>query len=261
MGCWKKALIASAFFIACHSAFALTCAPVGGLQEVGWQRIYDGDTLLLEDGRRLRLLGINTPEMGREGRADEVGALAAKSFVERLLAGSRRLYIDPAVEDRDRYGRLLARVYLGPGRRNLSELLLEQGLGALVVVPPNGDGWQCLAAAEQRARLAGLGIWSHQPAPAATVSRSGFYVLRGRISGGSRGGDFIWLELDEHLVLRVSQRDRQRFSALPGLLGEGRRVEVRGWVIDRQARGGTLKSGYRRWMLPVRHPAMIRIIQ
>jgi micrococcal nuclease len=46
------------------------CSPEGPLQRVGLRYVSDGDTLVLSDGRRLRLIGINTPERGRDGKPD-----------------------------------------------------------------------------------------------------------------------------------------------------------------------------------------------
>ncbi|RRJ83148.1 thermonuclease family protein [Aestuariirhabdus litorea] len=260
MGVWKKALVASAFFIAWNLAQAQSCGPEGTLERVEWQRVFDGDTLLLRDGRRVRLVGVNTPELGRDGRSDGVGARAAKAFVEQRLRGGEPLLIEPAEQPRDRYGRLLARVYLGQERRSLSELLLEQGLGVLVVVPPNERGWGCLAQAEARARARRLGVWRSLPSSLSGLTHSGFYLLEGRVTGVNEGGDALWVALGERLVLRFSRHDLARFPALERRLLKGQRLEVRGWVIDRQARGGKLKPGHRRWMLPVRHPAMVRFI-
>ncbi|MCL6414959.1 thermonuclease family protein [Aestuariirhabdus sp. Z084] len=260
MGGWKKALIASAFFIVCDLALALTCEPRGELESVKWRTVFDGDTLLLADGRRLRLLGVNTPELGRDGLADEHEAVAAKQFVARQLDRNSSLYIETAEQEKDRYGRLLARVYLGPDRHSLSELLIRQGLGALVVVPPNVSGWQCLAEAERDAKQEALGIWGQWPLSPKALERSGFFVLQGEITGIDSSQKYWWLEVDRGLVLRVSKADRRRYPMLPGEGNLGQSVEVRGWVIDRQSRGGKLKKGHRRWMLPLRHPAMIEFL-
>lgn len=63
-------------------------------------RVVDGDTIDLEDGSTVRLVGIDTPEIGECGYQSAAAAL-------RELVGSRRVRLGPSDEDRDGYGRLL----------------------------------------------------------------------------------------------------------------------------------------------------------
>ena len=98
-------------------------------------RVIDGDTIeiALEDRRRgrpasrLRLWGIDCPEIGGPDREPEPGAEAAAAMT-RALAGSRRVLIElEPGRPRDAWGRLLAHVIL-PDGRCLNELLLAAGL-------------------------------------------------------------------------------------------------------------------------------------
>lgn len=85
----KKALIASAFFVAAAFIVLLStsvllapvaqadCPRLPGGFSARVEHVYDGDTVRLADGRKVRLIGVNTPELGREGRADESHARAA----------------------------------------------------------------------------------------------------------------------------------------------------------------------------------------
>lgn len=81
--------------------------------------VIDGDTIDLANGERVRLVGIDTPEVG------ECGYEAAKQRLERLALG-QRVTLRESDEDRDRYGRLLR--YVDRGRRDLGLDLIQQGL-------------------------------------------------------------------------------------------------------------------------------------
>ena len=65
--------------------------------------------------------------------------------------------IDAGVESRDKYGRLLAYVYLGDERYN--DRLLKLGYARLLVIPPNGSDARAMLHEEIDARAAGVGLW------------------------------------------------------------------------------------------------------
>jgi len=94
----------------------------GCLPSARVERVIDGDTLVLEGGRRVRLLGIDAPERGRPG------ADAATARLRELVEGRRvRLEFAAPLAGRteDRYGRLLARVLVG--RADVGERLRREG--------------------------------------------------------------------------------------------------------------------------------------
>lgn len=115
--------------------------------------VYDGDTLTLESGDKVRLRWVNTPEMKpHEPFCDE-----ARTFTEEFV---RRRSIQLAVSSvgRDSYGRIVAGVSTDQG--DLSIGLLEAGLAHVFLIPPEGIDPAPLLAAEARARAARRGIWS-----------------------------------------------------------------------------------------------------
>ena len=80
----KKALITlviGAFLWPIENVVA-SCEYSGALENVVIRSVTDGDTLVLNDGRKVRLLGINTPELGFGGEASEPYAVDAKDYVE-----------------------------------------------------------------------------------------------------------------------------------------------------------------------------------
>ncbi|POF39398.1 nuclease [Pseudomonas laurylsulfativorans] len=259
----KKASLAGAFFVSAIwlSGAQAFCPTPGGLTPVAVQRVVDGDTLRLSDGRSVRMIGLNTPELGKKGRSDEPFAVAARKRLEALVAASDgQVGLLPGKESKDHYGRTLAHVY-GADGANLEAQMLAEGLGFLVAVAPNVDLVACQQAAERSARQAGLGLWRRSPVlKAEQISTSGFAVLSGRVSKVQRNRGGVWIELQDSVVLRVAPNLLTRFdvNSLESL--KGKQVEARGWVLDRSRKGG-LKSGQARWMLPLTDPAMLQAAQ
>jgi len=121
-------------------------------QETGRvKKVYDGDTVLLSDGRKIRYLGINTPEW------QEPFYLKAKQLNESLVMGKDvRLEFD---EERvDKYGRLLAYVYVG--EQMINAKLIENGLAHAFFIPPDRKHNALLLKLQADAMERKLGIWS-----------------------------------------------------------------------------------------------------
>lgn len=212
--------------------------------------VHDGDTLRLADGRALRLIGLDTPELARDGRRAEPLAGTARDRLRALLrAAGMRLDLRYDTEREDRYGRTLAHAYL-PDGRNLTALLLEEGLASTLVVPPNVRWWACYREAERRARAAGRGLWAlpgHRVHEAATLdpARRDFVLVRGRVHAQQPRRSGVRLLLDGGLVVWIGRADLAYFPAPERLVGQ--RVEVRGMLRQR---------GDER-QIRVRHPAAL----
>ena len=153
-----RALAVAVLLLAGCAADDATVAADGDAGRVA--RIADGDTLRLADGRRIRLVQIDAPEPGSEcwgnDARDELAALAAPgSEVE--------LQRDPALDDRDRFGRLLR--YVSAGGRNLNLALVELGAAAPYFFRgARGRYADELLDAAEAARAAGRGLWGRCPA-------------------------------------------------------------------------------------------------
>lgn len=258
----KKASLAGAFFVSAIwlSGAQAFCPVPSGLASVAVQRVVDGDTLRLSDGRSVRMIGLNTPELGKQGRSDEPFAVAARKRLEALVAASGgRVGVLLGKESKDHYGRTLAHVYGAEGA-NLEAQMLAEGLGFQVAVAPNVDLVTCQQAAERSARQARLGVWRQSPVlKAEQINTSGFAVVSGRVSRVQRNRGGVWIELQDSLVLRVAPNLLGQFDvpALERL--KGKQIEARGWVVDRSRRGG-LKPGQARWLLPLTDPAMLQAV-
>ncbi|MFP3862038.1 thermonuclease family protein [Pseudomonas capeferrum] len=258
----KKAPLVGAFFVAAiwHLPALAFCPLPANPQPVVVRQVVDGDTLRLTDGRSVRMIGINAPEIGRKGRTSEPYAEAAKRRLQALVkASDGRVGLVPGAEAKDKYGRTLAHIY-GRNGNNLEAQLLSEGLGYRVAVAPNVRLVGCQQLAEQVARKAGIGLWRSSPVVRARdVRQSGFAVIGGRIQGVERNRGGVWLTLDSTVVLQVPARLQRNFppSFFDNL--KGRQVEARGWVLDRSRKGG-LQPGQRRWVLPLTDPSMLERI-
>jgi len=137
---------------------------------VSVKRVVDGDTLQLESGERVRLIGIDTPEMhesdklyrdSQRTRQDirtikELGRHAYE-FTRKLVEGKRvRLEFD--VEKRDKYKRMLAYVYLADGTF-VNAKIIEEGYASLMTIPPNVKYADLFLKLYRQAREDKRGLW------------------------------------------------------------------------------------------------------
>ena len=193
--------------------------------------VHDGDTVRLADGRPLRLVGIDTPELARDGRPDEPLARAARDRLRELVRGAgMRLGLHHDHERQDRYGRLLAHAYL-PDGRSVAAVLLAEGLATQLVVPPNDRSWTCLRTAEREARALHRGVWalsgwSVRQSTDLDPATRGLAMVRGRVLAVEPRRSGVRVVLDGGLVAWVPRDALPRFGDLGSLLGK--RVELRG---------------------------------
>ena len=253
-GLWKKASLVGAFFVFGGVSAAWGDCPLRPEAPVAAvARVVDGDTLHLRDGRKVRLIGLNTPELGYRGAGPQPFAEAAqRALAARIEADGGRVRLLAGVEPRDRHGRLLAHAYALDGASH-EAWLLRQGLGYFVAMAPNLAQVDCLVAVEQVAQQARQGLWRTSPqVPAAALRQAGFVVVATRVSRVLQNGGGLWLETPDDLVLRVVPEHLDAFdrAALESLIG--RSVEARGWVVERR------QPGRARWVLALGAPAMLR---
>jgi len=133
-----------------------TSSVPAGATDATIEYVHDGDTLFLTDGTKVRLLGIDTPEIGDdlECYGDEATQLLRSTLPEGTHV---RTVAD--VQPFDQYGRSLLFLYTDDGALvNLA--MIEAGAAEAVVLPPNVMFSDELEAAEGRAQAAGLGIWA-----------------------------------------------------------------------------------------------------
>jgi len=122
-------------------------------------RIVDGDTIHVKIGDRVekvRYIGMNTPEVHHPTKGVEPGGREATDANRRLVSG-KRVRLETDVQTRDRYGRLLAYVWVGDLMVNAE--LVRQGYAQVMTVPPNVRHQELFLKLQREAREAGRGLW------------------------------------------------------------------------------------------------------
>ncbi len=147
-------VVLSALLVLCLAGAALA-----GQWRVTVEAVLDGDTLVLAGGERLRLRGIDAPEVRRSGKSGQYHGQKSAQRLAALVSG-RALVLDADELDTDRYGRLVGTARLADGRI-VNLLMIEQG--AAFVYPHTSDKDEALAArlldAQIRAMAEGQGFW------------------------------------------------------------------------------------------------------
>jgi len=235
----KKAPPVGAFFVFAlaglwlQPAQADSCAPPPGAHTVKVRYVHDGDTLVLADNRRIRLIGINTPELGSEDQPDQPLAVRARDQLRQLIfTHNGQVQLLTGVQSRDSYGRTLANLWL-PDGSSLSAALLQAGLGWLVAIPPDTRFLDCYQRAEARARTANLGVWKNSTyaVRASTdlkLRDQGFLRVSGRIVRVNRAAGATWINLQGRFAIRIPDKDIDSFRPAPDRSWIGRKIEVSG---------------------------------
>jgi micrococcal nuclease len=137
--------------------FELNNEALSGFERVFIDYVYDGDTVRTARGEKIRLIGLDTPEMNwEEGEAEFYAREAFEYTREKLL--KRSVYLEYDKEHRDKYDRLLAYLFLEDGTFFNQELLKEAYAG-LLLIPPNLKYQDLFKETVREARLDYRGIW------------------------------------------------------------------------------------------------------
>jgi len=237
-------LLALAFFLP-------PLAAIADSEGVTVRHVLDGDSVVLADQRQVRLIGINAPEFGKDGRPDEPLAAAARDRLRELVQG-KNVQLVLEEEQRDHYGRWLAHLELSDGSKP-EEILLKEGLTSAIAIPPNVSQVHRLFAAETVARTTRRGIWglaysTPVPADSLTSAHTGFRFVRGRITHVGRSQKYVYLDMGALFALRIGHADwKQYFRGRPEDW-RGAQIEARGWISEQNGR----------LHLRIGHPAMLR---
>ena len=141
------ALIAGSYIV-------LIGLPASEPEEFEVEQVIDGDTIKLETGQRVRLIGINTPESGHPYYSEATEKL-------KELIGDSKVTLKKDVEDKDQYGRLLRYIYVNDTFINLE--MVRTGMATSYEFEPNVKHTSDFDAAETQAKNAKIGIWSPSP--------------------------------------------------------------------------------------------------
>lgn len=162
----KLSILFLALFLSCSPAFAA----VYNYDDILARRCVDGDTLELESGEKVRLIGIDTPEMHESNKlhrdsrksqqdAETIKSLGRKAYqFTKKLVEKKRVRLEFDVEKYDKYKRLLAYVYLADGTFVNAEII-KQGYASIMTYPPNVQYADLFLELYQEARENKRGLW------------------------------------------------------------------------------------------------------
>jgi endonuclease YncB( thermonuclease family) len=222
-----------------------------GLSYYRVEKVLDGDTVKLEDGRKIRLLGINAPEVRHRNQLAEPGGEAAKQWLTRKLTNQKvRLITD--VELTDKYQRTLAHI-VTENKEHINLQLLEKGLAVASIYPPNLLYADEISQAQEKAEKAGVGIWGmkeYQPIQADDIEKinpTGWVRVIGKVKSIRKSRKYIYLVFNEKLQARIAKKWLQLFPDMDGFFGK--KIEVR----------SKLKKYKNAWVMPIRYPDAVQI--
>ncbi len=218
------------------------CLAGAEAQAVRITDITDGDSLVVDGNIRLRLIGINAPELHAADRQTRALARQARDALHDFLQGRQAVMII-GQEARDVHGRILAHVRLTDGR-SAAHALVAEGLASAVAVGANSRCASSLLEVEQGARKRRLGLWQseafEQGLQNLSGSESGFQRVSGTVVAVSGQGRRAIVQLDNGLQIRLGRHwpgYGSTHTVVPDTL-TGSKVRVRGWLntVDGQQR-------------------------
>jgi endonuclease YncB( thermonuclease family) len=190
--------------------------------------VYDGDTLRTGKGEKIRLLGINSPEVANQGKPGQIMGDQAKQRLTELVAG-KLVQLKMDKEKRDIYGRTLAQVYLRDGSW-INAQMVREGLAYVYTFAPNFRWVGKLMQAEIEARRNEHGIWKtkrFRVLNSKSVSKrhiGQFRVVRGSVSTTKK-----WKFQLGKLQVSIPRKYRQWFKD-GAVVHSGQTVTIRGTV-------------------------------
>lgn len=220
---------------------ATTTLPAKALQA---KHIIDGDTFITDEGEKVRLLDINTPETSKKGKTGQPYSQKAKEKIASLLEG-QNITLKKGATNKDRYGRTLAHVYTNTGVW-VNKVLVEEGLAHVYSFPDNRLFAAKLLPVEDKARTEKRGIWSlkrWQPLNANQVINlqetvGQFHLVEGIIKDVGESTNMLYLNFGdnwrEDFTAEVRKKDLPAFKGTdladnPRSL-IGKHVRVRGII-------------------------------
>lgn len=179
-------------------ASASSLAITGNLNEVKVIKVIDGDTIELENGQRVRYIGIDTPETVDPRKPVQCFGMEA-SGKNKELVESKTIRLEKDVSETDKYGRLLRYVYVGSIFVN--DYLIKEGFAHASSYPPDIKYQNQFRESEIQAQSQNIGLWSScqgQTSQAAPVDQAACFISSSRetsplIKGNiSSSGDKIY---------------------------------------------------------------------
>jgi len=231
---------------------ARPCPPRSIDESVRVAYVHDGDTLKLQDGRKIRLIGINTPEVSRKNRPAQAFAYQARDALRQLVKQTDfKVSLSFGVDRQDKYNRTLAHLYLADGT-NIQARLIELGLATAFTTPPNDRQADCYRHTEAVAIKSSRGIWSLdeygiKASTQLTRHDRGFRRIQGRVERIKQSKKALWIHMLGEVRIRIDATDLYNFDVYSLQQLEGKKIRVRGWLHAK-------KKGH---FMMLRHPSSL----
>ena len=253
---WIGALVALCLGTAQAADLPDSCGgPQGRTSQGQVDHVYDGDTVRLTNGTRVRLIGLDTPEIfWREQTAEPYGHEARDALVELLREHDNQVLLVHDAERKDRYQRTLAHLFT-PDGQPITALMLRQGLATALTIPPNDWHVECYRDTEALARGEALRIWSLEHLEAFEAEElprdaEGFRIVTGEVVRIGLSQRAHWINLEGNVAFRIDREDMQYFPDLDIDALRGEQVEGRGFVYTHRGQP----------RIRIRHPVDLRIL-
>ena len=212
----KFFLIIAAFFCICAYAADLdSCDQKASGEWAYIKKVVDGDTLRLMDGRKVRLLGVNAPELRKSGQVGKVFARQSQYHLRKMLPVGSKVWMQLGIREVDRYSRTLAHVF-SPQGEHVNAALLEKGLVYLYLHPPNLAYAACYKNKQKASMGDRAGVWGnsqtylHEQA-LADKAQGDFVVVDVKIQTLRKTKKSLWI-MGDHLRVRIAHADWVHFD-------------------------------------------------
>lgn len=229
------------------SCFFYTFTAQVWARDVYVQKVSDGDTVHTSDGERIRLLGIDTAEMGyRDNNGNYIEqaapkAVAAKKYLEELVL-NQECTLEFDQDKKDRYGRTLAFLYRKRDKLFVNKDILSQGLAVISFYPPNLKHYDTFVKSSKQAKLDKKAIWSLPLVAAAKAAKhiNETRTVKGRIKSVYMARNYFYMNFGDDykkdFTIGIVKRNLKYFDNLPDSIEKwytGKIIEVTGRIYDR----------------------------
>ncbi len=229
--------------------------------------ITDGDSVVLENGSRVRLIGIQAPKLalGRENFKDWPLANEAKQALSSLILG-KKVRLDFGSQTKDRHDRILAHLFLLNDDNSeiwVQKYMLEKGMARVYSFADNRFCLDELLKAEAKARANKIGIWAHdyykirsaQKVKTLLNLENHYELVEGRVLKAEKVGSRLYLNFGKNwkqdftiVIEKYGLRIFDKANINP-LDYENALIRVRGWI--------EIKDGPK---IEVTHPEQIEVL-
>ena len=202
------------------------------------QHIISGDSFILEDGRRIRLTGMDAPRMAIGDAVAQPLSATAKHLLHDLIAEQELSFVAASP---DRFGRLRAHVLVGSEKKWLQGEMLKRGMGRVRIWSDDDNRITKMLAIEEQSRNKKTGIWARgfyaiRTPQTVTSSRGSFQIVEGEIvdAASTRKMNYLNFGADwrNDFTAQATKKIARKFAKaginLSGL--SGARVRVRGLI-------------------------------